>query len=300
MDNSAEPTLPITVRLRSAAMSGVRVAAIQMCSGGDKSANFATARHLLTGAADRGARFAVLPEMFNNLGSGRVLREGAEPFEGPTTEFARAEAVRLGIWLLAGSFIELGADGTRHNTSVLVSPTGEIVAAYRKVHLFDVNVPGAEFRESDVTAPGTELVIAEVDGVGPVGLSICYDLRFPELYRILTLRGAKVIVVPAAFTAVTGPPHWEVLLRARAIENQVHVIAAGMHGTTSTVSRGGGVSTLGWHGHSMVIDPWGDVMERLDHGDGVVVAGIDPAYREEVRERLPSLAHRRPSAYVWP
>lgn len=270
-----------------------------MSSGSDKAANLATAARLLEEAAERGAGLAVLPEMFNNLGAGWVLREGAEPFDGPTTQFARTEAKRLGMWLVAGSFVEVDARGTRYNTSVLASPAGEISAAYRKVHLFDVSVPGAAFRESDVTAPGSELVVAAVDGAGSVGFSLCYDVRFPELYRVLALRGAGTIVVPSAFTAKTGPPHWEVLLRARAVENQVYVIAAGQHGTTTTEGRDGQSSTLAWHGHSMVIDPWGTVVAQASDGDGVVIAEIDGAYREHVRAVLPSLANRRPAAYDW-
>lgn len=279
--------------------SATLAAAIQMSSGGDKAANFETAARLLEEAAGRGARFAVLPEMFNNLGAGWVLRAGAEPLDGPTTRFARGEARRWGLWLLAGSFVELDASGARYNTSVLVSPEGEITAVYRKVHLFDVRVPGAEFRESDVTAPGSELVVADAGDVGCVGLSLCYDVRFPEQYRILALRGAGVVVVPAAFTATTGPPHWEALLRARAIENEVHVIAAGQHGTTRTEGRDGQVLTLAWHGHSMVIDPWGTVVAQASDGDAVVIAEIDGAYRDHVRAVLPSLVNRRPEAYDW-
>jgi predicted amidohydrolase len=267
------------------------VAAVQMTSTDDLAANLAGAEGLIAQAVDRGARFVVLPEMFNCLGPGEVLRRGAEPFDGPTNAFAREIASAHGVWLLAGSFIEATGGGRRSNTSVLVSPNGEAVAAYRKVHLFDVDVPGAEFRESDVTDAGDELVTAEVDGLGSVGLSLCYDLRFPELYRILALRGARVVVVPAAFTARTGPPHWEVLLRARAIENQVYVVAAGQTGQTTP--------RLGWHGHSMIIDPWGTVIAQASDGEGVIVADIDLAYLERVRAMLPSLANRRADAYRW-
>jgi predicted amidohydrolase len=272
----------------------VLVAALQLCSTDDKAKNLATASRLLDEAADRGAGFAVLPEMFNNLGSGAALRAGAEPFDGPTTEFAREQAARRGLWLVAGSFIEQVDAEHRANTSVVVSPTGEIVATYRKVHLFDVDVPGAVFRESAVFGAGDELVVTDVDGVGPVGLSICYDLRFPELYRILALRGAGLIVVPSAFTARTGPHHWEVLLRARAIENQLYVVAAGQVGTSG--------ERLSWHGHSMIIDPWGSVLAEApaDAQEAVVVAEVDAAERERVRTILPSLANRRPDAYRWP
>jgi predicted amidohydrolase len=270
------------------------VAALQLCSTDDKAKNLATAARLLEEAADRGAGLAVLPEMFNNLGSGSVLRDGAEPFEGPTTGFAREQAARRRLWLVAGSFIEQVDAEHRTNTSVVVSPDGEIVATYRKVHLFDVDVPGAVFRESAVFGAGDDLVVTDVDGIGPVGLSICYDLRFPELYRILALRGAGLIVVPAAFTARTGPPHWEVLLRARAIENQLYVVAAAQVGHSS--------ERLAWHGHSMIIDPWGTVLAEApgDAHEAVVVADVDAAERERVRTILPSLANRRPDAYRWP
>jgi deaminated glutathione amidase len=255
----------------------VLVAALQMCSTDDKAKNL-----------------AVLPEMFNNLGSGDALRAGAEPFDGPTTEFARREAASRQLWLVAGSFIERVDDDHRFNTSVVVSPAGDIVATYRKVHLFDVDVPGAVFRESAVFGAGDELVVTDVDGVGPVGLSICYDLRFPELYRILALRGAGLIVVPSAFTARTGPPHWEVLLRARAIENQLYVVAAGQTGSSN--------EKLAWHGHSMVIDPWGTVVAHApdDATEAVVIADVDAAERDRVRQVLPSLANRRPDVYRWP
>lgn len=281
-------------------MAGVLVAVIQMSSGSDKAANLAVATELVEEAAGRGSRLVVLPEMFNNLGGSSVLRAGAEPFDGPTSRFAKGQASRLGIWILAGSFIELDTDGSRRNTSVLASPAGEIVAVYRKVHLFDVSVPGAEFRESDVTRPGDELVVADVDGVGAVGFSLCYDIRFPEQCRILALRGAKVMAVPAAFTAKTGPAHWELLLRARAVENQVWVVAAGQHGVTSTERGEGSRSSLAWHGHSMIVDPWGTVVAQASDGDAVVVAEIDQAYTEHVRDILPSLAHRRPTVYDWP
>ena len=280
-------------------MSKALAAAVQMCSGDDKEANLAVAAGLLGEAAGRGAQLAVLPEMFNNLGSGRILREGAEPLPGPTTDFACEQASKLGIWLVAGSFIEAAESGDRYNTCVVVTPVGEIAAIYRKVHLFDVQVPGASFRESNVIRPGSELVLVDAEGIGTIGCSVCYDLRFPELYRILALRGADVLAVPAAFTAETGPPHWEVLLRARAIENQAYVVAAGQHGVTRS-RDGSSIAALGWHGHSMIVDPWGTVMGKARDGDGVVIAEIDLSRLGQVRACLPSLANRRPGAYRWP
>ncbi len=283
-----------------------------MCSGADKVENLRVAERLIDVAAERDARFIVLPEMFNCLGPRPVLRAGAEPLAGPTAQWARQQAVRHRIWLLAGSFVEKwdSSDRTR-NTSLLISPGGDVVATYHKIHLFDCDVPGAEFHESQFVTPGDEIVTATADGVGTVGMSICYDLRFPELYRILALQGAEIVVVPAAFTAKTGPPHWEVLLRARAIENQVYVIAAGQHGRSG--------AGLAWHGHSMIIDPWGTVIARagdpgtatgaaggnpggaaLDVGDAVVVADIDLDFLARTRRTLPSLVNRRPAAYRFP
>lgn len=274
-------------------MTAVLVAAVQLCSGPDRDANLGNAAELLDEAADRGARLVVLPEMVNVLGPGAVLRGGAEPLDGPTARWSAEQARRRGVWLVAGSFIERAPDGTRHNTSLLVSPDGEVAATYRKIHLFDCDVPGAEFHESSVSSPGVEPVVADAGGLGiRVGLSICYDVRFPELYRVLALGGADVVVVPAAFTARTGPPHWEVLLRARAIENQVHVVAAGQHG-----SSGPG---LDWHGHSMIVDPWGTVLAQAPAGDAVVVAEVDLDRQARVRSVLPSLTARRPAAYRWP
>ncbi|MEZ5142922.1 MAG: carbon-nitrogen hydrolase family protein [Acidimicrobiales bacterium] len=269
------------------------VAAVQLCSGPDRDRNLATAGDLVAEASARGARLVVLPEMVNVLGSGQQLRDGAEPLDGPTATWAADQARHHGIWLVAGSFIERVGDDTRHNTSLLVSPWGEAVAAYRKVHLFDCDVPGAEFHESAVSAPGTEPVVGDTGELGlRVGMTICYDLRFPELYRVLALAGADLVVVPAAFTARTGPPHWEVLLRARAIENQVHVVAAGQWGSSN--------ESLHWHGHSMIVDPWGTVLAQAPDGDAVVVADVDLDRQARRRAVLPSLSARRPEAYRWP
>ena len=269
------------------------VAAVQLCSGPDRERNLVTAAHLIAEAAGRGARLVVLPEMVNVLGTGQQLRDGAEPADGHTAAWAADQARHHGVWLVAGSFIEQRGDGTRRNTSLLVAPWGEVAASYQKVHLFDCDVPGAEFHESAVTSPGDAPVVADTGDLGlRVGMTICYDLRFPELYRVLALAGADLVVVPAAFTARTGPPHWEVLLRARAIENQVHVIAAGQWGATN--------DTLRWHGHSMIIDPWGTVLAQAPDGDAVVVADVDLDRQAHLRRILPSLDARRPAAYRGP
>jgi len=243
----------------------------------------------------RRAKLVVLPEMFNCLGSGRVLRDGAEPLDGATAAWAAACAQEHRIHLVAGSVIEraaAGIDGAHnHNTSCVYGPDGARLAVYRKIHLFDVDVPGAEFHESAVIAPGDEVVVVPA---GPVrlGLDICYDLRFPEVFRIQALAGATVVTLPSAFTAKTGPPHWEVLIRARAIENQVFVIAAGQCGASS--------GALAWHGHSMIVDPWGTILAEAADGEGVIVADLDLDEQVRIRSVLPSLANRQPQTYRWP
>jgi len=271
----------------------VRVAAVQMTSTPDRDANLATATRLTAEALDQGATFVVLPETFDLLGGAQVLHDGAEPLETSAgVTWARDTARAHAVWIVAGSVTERVGDGRRHrNTSCLVSPTGEVVATYSKLHLFDVTVGGVEYRESDTVEPGDEIVVADA---GPlrVGMSLCYDLRFPELARIETLRGATVLVVPSAFTATTGPPHWEPLLRARAIENQVFVIAANQVGHST--------ARLAWHGHSMAIDPWGRILGCVPDHEGVLVVDLDLDEIERVRATIPSLRHRRPDVYRWP
>ena len=210
---------------------------IQLNSNPEKDRNLAIAGPLVRDAAADGAKLIVLPEKFNVLGSPDDLHAGAEPLPGPTTEWAGALCRELGVWLVAGSIVErVEGDDKLRNTSVLVGPDGEIHAAYRKIHLFDVEVGGMVYRESDAEAPGDEVVVADVDGV-ELGMAVCYDLRFPELFRIMAVRGARVVSLPAAFTVPTGRAHWEILVRARAIENQVFVIAAGQIGQPSARSR---------------------------------------------------------------
>jgi deaminated glutathione amidase len=277
----------------------MRVAAIQTTAGADRDANLSAAERLVDEAAAAGATLVVLPEYFSVAGTPEVLRAGAESLDGTTMSWVAATASRLGIHVVAGSIPERTdrADGRLANTSCLVGPDGATLAVYRKVHLFDVALEGVEFRESDTIAPGDEIVVAPMeaggDSPGPViGLSLCYDLRFPELYRLLVLAGATVVTVPAAFTARTGPAHWELLLRARAVEDQVFVIGAAQVGDLPP-----GMPRC--HGHSMVVDPWGTVLaERTDPTPGIVVADLDLDYLDEVRSRLPVLANRRPAAYV--
>ena len=270
----------------------MRAAAVQMNSKQDKQGNLATADRLVRAAADDGATLVVLPEKFNVIGTHEQLVDGAEPLDGPTIRWARELARELGIDLVAGSIAERreGRDKLA-NTSVHVGPDGELRAAYRKIHMFDVVVAGREYRESATEEPGDEIVTSTAGDV-TLGLTVCYDLRFPELFRILAVRGARVLTVPSAFTAVTGAAHWDTLVRARAIENQAFVVAADQVG----VHPGGAES----YGGSQIVDPWGDVLARAGEGECFVAADLDLARQDEVRATLPSLANRVPSAYRWP
>lgn len=264
----------------------MRIAAIQMCSGADKSLNLSVATKLIRKAAEAGAQFIGLPENFAWMGPEPERDENAESLTGPTLSRMAALAHEFRVTLLAGSILEEGApDGRLYNTSVLFGPDGKHVATYRKIHLFDVEVgDGQTYRESAKVAPGTEVVVADT-ALGKVGLSVCYDLRFPELYRRHAELGAVLLTVPAAFTLMTGKDHWEVLLRARAIENQAWVMAPAQQGRHPK-------DRLTW-GHAMVIDPWGLVVARASEGEGFAMAELDVAYLEKVRRNLPALQHRR-------
>ena len=271
----------------------MRAAAVQLSSTEDKQRNLEAADRLTRAAAAGGADLVVLPEKFNSIGSSHALRSGAETLAGPTIEWARATARELGIDLVAGSITER-VEGREKlsNTSVHVGPDGDVQAVYRKIHMFDVVVGGVEYRESEVEEAGDEIVLSTTrDGV-PVGLTVCYDLRFPELYRILAVRGARVLVVPAAFTKVTGRAHWEILLRARAVENQAFVVAADQIGRHTADKES--------YGDSMIVDPWGEVLARAADEETFVAAELDLARQDEVRAQLPSLAGRMPTAYRWP
>jgi predicted amidohydrolase len=261
-------------------------AAVQMLAGDDKAANLKEAEHWVRSAAAKGARLVVLPEVFIWRGNKKMEREFAEPIPGPTSERLSRLARELGIYLLGGSILEaIPGSGKAYNTSLLFDPTGKRVASYRKIHLFDVDLAnGVSLRESETRAHGGEVVVADTE-LGKLGLSVCYDLRFPELYRGHAERGAEVIFVPSAFTAFTGEAHWETLLRARAIENQVYVIAADQFGKSA--------KSFECHGHSMIVDPWGKILAELPDGPGVISAEIDLAYLAQVRAELPALKHRR-------
>jgi deaminated glutathione amidase len=263
----------------------MRVAVCQLNAREDRNQNLAVARGLLERAAAASAEFAVLPEYVDYLGPGDTAPK-PEPVDGEFAGFFAAAARDLGLWVHAGSFHEVGPDeGRTYNTSLVFDPAGELAATYRKIHLYDAEIPGrVSYRESRTVAPGDQTVVADVAGVR-TGLSICYDLRFPELYRRLAIDGAKLLVVPAAFMLHTGRDHWEVLLRARAIENQCYVLAAAQIGDHEPGRT--------CFGRSMVIDPWGTVLAQAPDTVGIVTADIDLARVDRIRTDLPSLANRR-------
>ncbi|HET8528989.1 MAG TPA: carbon-nitrogen hydrolase family protein [Gaiellaceae bacterium] len=265
----------------------IRVACVQLSSGRDKAANLERAEALVARAASTGADVVVLPEKWNAVGGPDDYRAAAEPLEGGESVAAMAGWARtLGVALVGGSITELREGREKlSNTSCVFDAAGALVAAYRKIHLFDVEVGGRVYRESEVEEPGTEPVVADVEG-WRVGLSVCYDVRFPELYRLLAVDGAELVTVPANFTAVTGRDHWHVLLRARAIENQLYVAAAAQVGDAA-------------YGRSLVADPWGTVLAQAPDEETVVVAELDLARLRRIRADLPSLANRRLDIGSW-
>jgi predicted amidohydrolase len=269
----------------------ITAAAIQMSSTPNKGENLDTAEQLIRSAASSAAGLIALPELWNCHGLEDVYWENAEPVPGPTTEFLGGLAQELGIYLIGGSILEGDPQSTKlHNTSTLFGPDGRMSAVYRKIHLFDVKAPDREYLESRTIAAGTEIVTAKA-GSATIGLSVCYDVRFPELYRLLALRGAEVLAVPAAFTLQTGKDHWELLLRARAVENQAYVIAPAQWGR-----KADGRWT---YGRSMIVDPWGTVLSQCPDRDGYALANLDFDYLDRFREEFPALKNRRPDAYAW-
>ena len=271
-------------------------ASAQMTAGDDLERNLATCRELAAEAANRGAALLGLPENFAFLGRREsdkfaVAERIDEARPGPILETLFGMARDHGLWIVAGGMperLEADAGGSApsrvHNTALVIAADGTLRAAYRKMHLFDIAIPGkAEFRESDSTAPGTEPIVADTD-LARLGLTICYDLRFPELYRRLAVEGAELLLVPAAFTAHTGAAHWHTLLRARAIENQCYVIAPAQGGRHNERRES--------FGHAMIIDPWGTILAEVEHGTGLAVAEIDLAELDRVRLEMPCRDHR--------
>ena len=279
---------------RMTAPTTLTVAAVQMSSGADKELNITAAIELVHLAADRGASYVQLPEYFNFLAPPRAMPAAGEPIPGPTTSRMADVALARSITLHLGSLIERSDEPDKvFNTSVLIDPRGRISATYRKTHLFDVDIPGAvAYRESDVIVPGERLAVATVGEVH-LGMSICFDLRFPELYRALAGAGAQVLAVPAAFNATTGRAHWEVLVRSRAIENHAYVVAAAQVGTTTE-----GIATFG---HSMIVDPWGVVLaEATRNQPEVLVATLEIDQVARRRSQIAVFDFRRPELYGSP
>jgi predicted amidohydrolase len=271
----------------------LRVACVQLNAVNEKDDNIERAERLVAQAAATGADIVMLPEKWTGIGPPEVIRAVAESLDdGEATLAMRGWAKKHGITLHGGSIVERREGREKlSNTSVVIDPEGAIAAVYRKIHLFDVQVGGHVYRESETEEPGDQLVRTEVEG-WKLGLTICYDLRFPELYRLLALEGCEALAVPAAFTLFTGKDHWEPLLRARAIENQCFVVAANQWGSYADGKAA--------YGRSMIIDPWGVVVAQAPDGDGVISAELDRERIADVRRRIPALANRQPAAYQWP
>ncbi len=278
--------------MQTSQSGALSVSIVQLNSRDDKSHNIQTAMSLIDEAARAGARLIVLPEVWTYLGPEEGNRDNAEPIPGPVTDLLADKARQHDVYIHAGSILESRPGEPKvSNTSVVIDPSGAIIGRYSKIHMFDVVLDGvASYQESNTVAPGDEIVTVEIDSV-TVGLAICYDLRFPELFRILTLRGADIIILPAAFTMTTGKDHWEVLIRARAIENQVFMVAAGQVGQDSDGK---------WcYGRSMIVDPWGVVLTTAPDRETIISANIELEQLEKVRKQVPSVANRMPDRYQW-
>lgn len=267
-------------------MQTIRSAAIQLNAGPDKKRNIKNAARLIKKAAQQGARLITLPELFNWRGVNKEIPCHSEPIPGPTSQVMSELASTLNLFLLCGSIIESNPEGGNpFNTSFFINPHGKIIACYRKIHLFKIHRKGSStIDETRIYSPGNQVRTARIPFCR-VGLTICYDLRFPELYRRLVEAGAFIIFVPSCFTHETGKAHWEILLRARAIENQVYIIAPNQHGKDPLLHR--------QFGHSMIVDPWGKVIAQSSDQESIIYADLDIKHLEKVREKLPALKHIR-------
>lgn len=255
----------------------LKVAALQISSKGDKGANLLKAAHLVKETKTYGARLVVLPELFNCYDRLEVMTKQAEPVPGRTSEFMADLAKRLGLYL-CGTILERAGDNRVYNTALLFAPQGDLLGRYRKVHLFNIYSPKLSFRESQYIFPGKRMTLLDVKGF-KTGIAICYDLRFPRLFHALASKGADLFLLPSAFTATTGKYHWQVLLRARAIENQCYLVAANQFG-----KHPNGITTFG---HSLIVDPWGKVMSEVSKGEGIALANIDKRLLKKIREKIP-------------
>lgn len=273
-------------------MSSFNIALLQLDTQGDKSANLKKIGAFIDEAASKGVQFITMPEMCTFVAKEHEeLLANAESIPGPTTQFMSDKAKKYGIWIHGGSIYEsIPGERRLKNTTVVYNPKGEIVAKYSKIHLYDVEVKnGVSFKESDSIKPGDEIVSFDSD-FGRMGLAICYDIRFCELYRILALRGAKVIFNPAEFALYTGKDHWESLIRARAIENVCYMVCADQIGVKPIFQT---------YGRSIVVDPWGNVIAKASDREGILYAEIDVDYVDKMREQVPCLTNRRPDTYKW-
>lgn len=270
-------------------MNNLPLAICQMRVGDDKASNLATAEKMIGRAASDGARLVVLPEVFNSPYQSERFPDYAEPYPGLTSAFLANCSARYGIYLVGGSIIEKDEAGRLYNTSYIFNPQGELLGRHRKLHLFDVDIAGGiAFRESDTLSPGHQVTVIN-SGSLCFGVMICFDVRFPELARRCVLDGAQMLIIPAAFNTVTGPAHWEILMRTRAVDNQCYVMAA-------SPARNPEASYQAW-GHSMIIDPWGRIMAEADIDEEILAAEIDFARIKRVRTEMPLLAQRRPELY---
>ncbi len=272
-----------------AAHQRFKIGVCQLAVGQEKKENLRKAREMIIRAAAEGAKVAVLPEMFNCPYQTSLFPAFAEEFPGgPSLEMLSETARFLRIYVVGGSTPERAGERV-YNTSFVFGPDGKLLGRHRKVHLFDVDLPGGvKVRESSTLSPGNEVTVLNTE-FGPVGVAVCYDIRFPELFRLMALQGARVIFVPAAFNLTTGPAHWEITFRVRAVDNQIYVVGA-------SPARDAGAAYVAY-GHSLVVDPWGDVLAAAGEGEEIIYAEIDPERTEEVRGRLPLLKHRRTDLY---
>jgi predicted amidohydrolase len=268
-------------------MRNYKIAMIQMDTGEDRDANLKRIEAYIAQAKSEDVTLIALPEVMNRMTADRTI-DTSEPLDGPTIAFMQACARKYGVWIHCGSIREKQAEGLPYNTTVLLNPAGEIVTTYRKIHLYDVDIPGkVTALESSRNKAGDKVVSAETS-IGHLGLTICYDLRFPELFRLLSLQGSEVIFVPANFAYATGEAHWEALLRARAIENGCYIVATGQTGQKAHFKA---------YGHSLIIDPWGEIIAQIEKDEAMAIVSIDLDMVTRIRAELPSLKNRRPDVY---
>lgn len=268
-------------------MRTYKIAMIQMDSGESREDNLKRIDAFIEKAKAEGATLITLPEVMNRMTADRTI-DTSEPLDGPTITYMKGCAKKYGVWIHCGSIREKQAEGLPYNTTVLLNPEGEVVTTYRKIHLYDVDIPGkVTALESSRNKAGDRVVSAETE-IGHLGMTICYDLRFPELFRLLALQGSEVIFVPANFAYATGEAHWEALLRARAIENGCYIIATGQTGQKAHFKA---------YGHSLIINPWGDIIAQIEKDEAMTIATIDLDLVSKTREELPSLKNRRPDVY---